>query len=314
MPLKFDWCDWNLIEPLYDQLEARAAACKTPADLERWLIDWSELGAAMDQDHSERYIAMTCHTDNAEAEKAYLHIVEHIQPQIKPREFKLARIFMAHPLRAQLPKPRYHVFDRNTSLQVELFRPENVPLETEEAKLSQQYQKLSGSLTVQFHGEEKTLVQMARYLEEPDRPLRQEAWELVANRRLKEVETFETIFDKLVQHREQTAKNACFSNYIDYAFRCRRRFDYTPADCFQFHDAIEKEIMPVLRELQSVRRGQLGLPSLRPWDLGVDPLNRQPLRPFEEVEGMVASTQQIFNQARHNSRREFPADAGPAPP
>ena len=67
-------------------------------------------------------------------------------------------------------------------------RPENVPLETEEARLGQQYQKLSGSLTVPFRGEEKTLAQMGRYLEEPDRPLRQEAWELTANRRLREAE------------------------------------------------------------------------------------------------------------------------------
>ena len=259
VPTKLDWSDWNQIAPLYDQLETRAAACKTVADLERWLMDWSELGAALDQDHSERYIAMTCHTDNADAEKAYLHIVEHIQPLLKPREFKLAQIFIAHPLRAQLPKPRYEVFDRNTALQVELFRPENVPLETEEARLSQQYQKLSGALTVQFRGEEKTLAQMARYLEEPDRALRQEAWELVAYRRLQEVDKIEAIFDELLKLREQIAKNAGFKNYIDYAFRSRRRFDYTPEECLQFHDAIETELMPIVRELQAGRRGQLEL-------------------------------------------------------
>ena len=56
---------------------------------------------------------------------------------------------------------RFEVFDRDTANQVELFRAENVPLETEEAKLGQQYQKLSGSLTVQFRGVEKTLPQMA---------------------------------------------------------------------------------------------------------------------------------------------------------
>ena len=305
VPPNVDWGNWNQIAPLYDQLETRAAACKTPADLERWLIDWSELDAALDQDHSERYIAMTCHTDNADAEKAYLHIVEQIQPLLKPREFKLAQIFIAHPLRRQLPKARYEVFDRNTALQVELFRPENVPLETEEAKLSQQYQKLSGSLTVQFRGEEKTLAQMARHLEEPDRKLRQEAWELVANRRLQEVEKIEDVFDELVKLREQIAKNAGFKNYIEYAFRSRRRFDYTPADCLQFHDAIEKEIMPALRELQAVRRDQLGLPALRPWDLGVDPFNRPPLRPFEQVDGMVSSTQQIFNQLDDALGKEF---------
>src|SRR5208283_4905234 len=138
---------------------------------------WSELNAAIDEESSMRYIAMTCHTDNAEAEKAYLHFIEHVDPRLKPRQFKLAQTYVKHPLRAQLPQLRFQVFDRDTQVQVELFREENVPLETEEARLSQQYQKLSGSLTVQFRGEEKTLVQMARYLEEPDRAVRQEAWE-----------------------------------------------------------------------------------------------------------------------------------------
>src|SRR6185369_11329531 len=108
-------------------------------------------------------------------------------------------------------------------------------------------------------GEEKTLVQMARYLEEPDRALRQEAWELVANRRLQEVEKFEEIFDQLVRIREQIAANAGFRNYLEYAFRARHRFDYTPEDCRRFHDAIEQEIMPVLRDLQAERRRQLNL-------------------------------------------------------
>ncbi|HWF19031.1 MAG TPA: M3 family oligoendopeptidase, partial [Verrucomicrobiae bacterium] len=306
VPAKVDWGDWNQIAPLYDQLEARAPQCKTVEEVERWLLDWSELNAAIDQDHSERYIAMTCHTDNPDAEKAYLHVVEHIQPQLKPREFKLAQIYMEHPLRSRFSKSiRYEVFDRNTALQVELFRPENVPLETQEAKLSQQYQKLSGSLTVQFRGEEKTLAQMARYLEEPDRALRQESWELVANRRLQEVDKIEAIFDEQVKIREQIARNAGFKNYIDYAFRSRRRFDYTPEDCLQFHDAIEKELMPIVRELQAKRREQLKLPALRPWDLGVDPLNRPPLRPFEKVEGMVSNTQQIFNQLDQTLGAEF---------
>ncbi len=296
VPAALDFGDWSQINPLYDQLETRAAECKSPAEFERWLLDWSELNAALDQDASLRYIAMTCHTDDPAPEKAYLHYVEHIQPKAKPREFKLAQIFIAHPLRGKLPKPRYEVFDRDTRLQVELFRPENVPLETEDAKLSQQYQKLSGSLTVQFRGEEKTLVQMARYLEEPDRALRQETWELVANRRLQEREKFEQLFDELVKVRQQIARNAGFENYRDYAFRARGRFDYTVADCEKFHDAIEQEIMPVVRELQTGRRKDLGLAALRPWDLAVDPFNRPPLRPFEQVPVMVGKTQQIFNQ------------------
>jgi oligoendopeptidase F len=296
VPTKVDWGDWNQIAPLYDRLEARAAECRSAPELEQWVLDWGELTAALDQDGSERYIAMTCHTDDPEIEKAYLHFVEHIQPQTKPREFKLAQLFVAHPARGKLPRPRYAVFDRTTALQVELFRPENVPLETEEAKLGQQYQKLIGSLTVEFRGKERTLVEMARYQEEPDRATRQEAWELVANRRLKEADTIENIFDELVKLRGQIAKNAGFKNYVDYAFRSRRRFDYGPADCLRFHEAIEYEVMPVLRELQAERREQLGLAALRPWDLAVDPESRPPLRPFENLEGMVANTQKIFDR------------------
>ena len=296
VPEKIDLGDWGQIATLFDLLEARAPRCKTAAQFQRWLLDASELSAALDEESAVRSIAMTCHTDNAEAERAYLHFVEQIEPQLKPRQFQLAVIYLKHPLRSKLPRKRWFVFNRNARLQVELFRAENVPLETEEARLGQQYQKLSGSLTVPFRGGEKTLAQMGRYLEEPDRPLRQEAWELTANRRLREAEAFENNFEQLLKLREQIAANAGFPNYLEYAFQARARFDYTPADCRKFHVAVEKELMPVVRQLQAERRRRLGLKSLRPWDLNVDPLNRPSLRPFERVEEMAARAQNIFDQ------------------
>jgi oligoendopeptidase F len=296
VPQNIDLGDWPQIAPLFDHLETRAPQCKSAADLEQWLLDSGELFAALDEESSKRYIAMTCHTDSADAEKAYLHFVENIEPQLKPRQFALQKIYIAHPQRKNLPKQRFAVFDRDTKNAVELFRPENVALETEEAKLSQHYQKLSGSLTVNFRGEEKTLVQMGRYLEEPERGLRQEAWELVAKRRLQEADKFDDILDGLIKLRQQIAKNAGFKNYRDYAFRRLGRFDYTPADCEKFHDATEKEIMPIIRELHAERRAKLKVESLRPWDLAVDPLNRPPLKPFSEVREMVSRSQNIFNR------------------
>ncbi len=296
VPPTVDLGNWPQIAPLFDQLKKRAPDCKTTADLERWLLDWSELNAALDEESSRRYIAMTCHTDSADAEKAYLHFVEHVEPELKPRQFALEKIYVAHPLREQLPGPRYQVFDRDLKNHVELFRPENVALETGEARLCQQYQKLSGALTVNFRGEEKTLVQMGRYFEEPDRALRQEAWELVAKRRLQEAGKFDDILDAQIRLRQQIAHNAGFKNYRDYAFRRLGRFDYTPEDCGKFHDAVAQHVVPVMRELQAERRTQLKLDRLRPWDLAVDPLNRPPLKPFARVDEMVSRTQKIFDR------------------
>ncbi|MFM8470663.1 MAG: M3 family oligoendopeptidase [Limisphaerales bacterium] len=295
VPAQIDLGDWAQIAPLFDQLDARAPQCRTVADFERWILDQGDLAAALDQEGSQRYIAMTCHTDSPEAEQAYLHFVEKIEPELKPRQFHLAKLYLAHPLRAQLNQRRYEVFDRDTALLVELFREENIPLQTEEAKLGQQYQKLAGSLTVNFRGEEKTLVQMGRYLEEPDRALREEAWTLIAQRRLQEVDKIEDNFEALLKVREQIARNAGFPNYLAYAFRAKGRFDYTPEDCLKFHAAVDTEIMPVVRQLQAERKRQLGVATLRPWDIAVDPLNRAPLRPFTEVEEMVTRTQRVFD-------------------
>jgi len=288
--------EWAQIEPLFAQLEQRMPQLENAPQLQSWLLDWSELSAALDEEASCRYIAMTCHTDNANAEKAYLHFVENIEPQLKSRQFALEKMYAATPLREQLPTERFNVFNRDVKNRVALFRQENIPLETEEAKLSQQYQKLSGSLTVKFRGEEKTLVQMGPYLEEIDRPVRREAWELVGQRRLQEADKFDDVFDQQIKLRSQIAENAGFGNYRDYAFRRLGRFDYTPEDCVKFHDAVETAIVPIARELQAQRRAQLKLEMLRPWDLSVDPLNRPPLKPFVQIEEMVSHTQKIFSR------------------
>jgi oligoendopeptidase F len=296
VPATVNLGDWPQIEPLFKELESRAARAASAADLEKWLLDWSELSAALDEEFSRRYIAMTCHTDNPDAEKAYLDFLENVEPQLKPRQFALEKIYVANAYRTKLPTGRFEVFDRDVKNHVELFRPENVALETEEAKLSQQYQKLIGAQTVNFRGEEKTLVQMGRYLEEPDGALRQEAWELVAKRRLQDADKCEEIFEELIQLRTRIAKNAGCENYRDFAFRQKGRFDYTWRDCVQFHDAVEKEIVPAVRQIQQERKRQLQLDKLRPWDLSVDPQNRPPLKPFGEVGEMVSRTQKIFDR------------------
>ncbi len=296
VPENVDWNDWSAIEPLFDRLDAAVAKAASAAELERWLLDWSELSAALDEESGRRYIAMTCHTDNAEAEKAYLHFVEEVDPKLKPRQFALQQAFVKHPQRGDLPRARYEVFNRDTVNSVELFRAENVPLETEETKLGQQYQKLNGSLSVNFRGEEKTLIQMGRFLEETDRATREEAWKLVAERRLKEADTFDAQFDELSKLRGQIAANAGFSNYRDYIFRRLGRFDYTVADCERFHSAVETTVVPLLMELQAEWKQKLGVATLRPWDLNVDALGRPPLKPFADVDELLLRSQKLFNR------------------
>src|SRR5690348_11865421 len=127
VPEQIDLGDWAQIAPLFETLESRAAECKSLSDLEKWVLDWGELSAALDEESSKRYIAMTCHTDNPQAEKAYLHFVEKIDPELKPRQFELEKLYLKRKgeLQKSSGKPesngRYLVFDRDVKNHIELF-------------------------------------------------------------------------------------------------------------------------------------------------------------------------------------------------
>ncbi|MBE7462475.1 MAG: M3 family oligoendopeptidase [Planctomycetes bacterium] len=296
VPEAFDPGNWTHLEPLFKQLEERGRALADAAELERWVLDGSELDAAVQQETARRYIRMTCQTDDPATERAYLDFVEQVEPKLKPAWQRLAQLFLACPHRAGLPARRWEVFERDTRNEVDLFREANVPLETDEARLKQQYQKTMGAMTVLFRGEERTLQQMGKFLEDPDRALREEAFRMVVQRRLRDREEIETLFEKLLALRDRIAKNADCADYRAFAFRSRGRFDYTPAHCEAFHAAVEAHVVPLARQLQERRRKLLGVDRLMPWDLAVDPQNRPALRPFQDTETFVASTQAVFER------------------
>ncbi len=293
VPPQADPGDWAQIEPLFKRLlDARP---DSPEALERWLEDGSELFAVLEEERARRYTAMTCQTDDPERERAYLFYIQEIVPRLKPPAHALNEAYLCSAHRRALPR-RYAVLDRQIDNQVALFRSENIPLETDEAGLRQQFQKIAGAMTVTYHGSDHTLPQMARYLEEPDRAVRQEAWEAVVRRRMQDRERLDAIFDDLLVLRDRIARNAGCVDYREYAFRERERFDYTPADCLRFHDAVEQVVMPVARRLRDRRRATLGVELLRPWDLAVDALGRPPLRPFGRIDGLLDGAEEVFGR------------------
>jgi oligoendopeptidase F len=295
LPETIDLTDTTQLAPIFDRLGAGLDQAGSAADLEAWLRDYGEVSAALAESSSLAYIAMTCQTDDEAREKAYMHIVEVVEPWLKPRQFALMQKLAGSPFFASLPE-YYSVYRRSVEAQVKIYREENVARETQIAKLSQQYQKLSGGMTVQFDGEEQTLARMARIQEEPDRPRREEAWKTVAARRLQDADAFDSIFDQMLAIRHQIALTAGFENFRDYTFALYERFDYTPEDCVRFHEAVEHSIVPLARELQEQRRAKLGVERLRPWDLGVDPDHRPPLRPFADSSELLEKSHEIFAQ------------------
>ena len=296
--------DFASVEPLYRELLERPIGSRDQMD--RWLADFSELTAVVDEVGSRRYIDKSCHTDDAEIEKAYMHFAEEIEPKIKPLYFELQKKYLGSPHRGE-GTPALQILARKWRADVELFREENIPLETEVVKLNADYDKICGAMMVSFRGKEYTMQQMARFSEELDRPTREEAYRASVARRLVDREKVDEIFEKLLRLREKIAANAGMKDYRDWVWRAYKRFDYTPEDCLRFADSIEKTCMPVMRETDEQRKRDLKLTQLRPWDLSVDPKNRPPLRPFaeEQVEDFVGKVRTIFDRLSPELSSDF---------
>jgi oligoendopeptidase F len=296
VPVEFDPADWSRGEPLYRALVERPL--NSVADLEKWLADFSELTSVMDEYGSRRYIDKSCHTDDKEIERRYLQYVEEIEPKVKPLHFELQKKFLASPYAASLTDRKYAILTKKWRSDVEIFREENVALETEVTKLVTEYDSICGEMMVTFRGQELTLPQMAKYLEDPDRATRQEAWELTAQRRYQDHERIEAIFDKLFDLRARIARNAGMPDYRSYTWKAYKRFDYTPEQCMAFADSIASACVPLVAELDAQRKADLGLAALRPWDTSMDPRNRPALAPFaqDQTPLFVERTRAIFER------------------
>jgi len=289
-----DFGAWEVAKPYFEELTERTVG--TVAQLEEWLIDVSELEACFDEEGTRRYTAMTCQTDDSERQQRYLHFIENVQPHAEPWRDKLRRKFVALAEKLPLPKKRYEVLERSLRNAIELYREENIPLLVEDQKLKTEYQQITAAMTCTYAGREQTLQQMARYLEEPDRQVREETWRLAADRFLQDAAALDELYVKMVALRHQIATNAGCRDFREYAFRALERFDYTPADCLAFHGAVEKVCVPAVNKLANERKRKLGLTSLRPWDMAVDPDNRPPLRPFQTDEELAAGCSRVFQR------------------
>lgn len=283
-----DWT-WDDLRPYYETLQQQPL---TEATVDAWLRDWSALDEHVYEIYSRLYVATTQDTTDEEAETRFKRFLSEVYPHVQMAEQALKQKLLASGLRPEgfeLPLKRMETEAR-------IFREENVPLFTEERNLTNEYNKITGAQTVEWEGEERTLPQMRPLLQEHDRDLRERAWRAMMERQLADREALNDLWQRLLDVRERQAKNAGFASYRDFRWQQLTRFDYTPDDCRTFHQAIEDVVVPAASRIYERRRQQLGVETLRPWDLDVDPALRPPLRPFQSETELIEISARIFHR------------------
>jgi oligoendopeptidase F len=296
VPTDFVVTDWQHLEPFFKDLLERNIDSKV--SLEKWLHDQSELEAVVSEDACWRQIKMTCDTQNKSLEAAFNFYCTELQPNIQPYADALNKKLVNHPLTKELDSNQYFTYLRTVRKSIELFREENIPIQSELAVMQQQFGVISAKMTVTINGEEYTLQQAAKFFHNPDRNIREEAYRKIQERRLQDTDALNSLYNQLLEKRTKEAANADFANYRDYRFKELGRFDYTKQDCYAFHEAVKLHVMPLVNRIYQKKKEKLGLDTLRPWDIEAEPAGTPPLQPFTTGKELIDLSIECFSKLR----------------
>jgi oligoendopeptidase F len=294
LPVDFKITDWSALEPFFMELLNRPL--NNAEQLLDWLKDSSELEAVISEDACWRQIKMTCDTTDPALEESFVFFVTQIQPQIQPLADRLNRKLIECPFVNNLDTNKYFTYLRNIHKSIELYRENNIALQSELSVLGQQFGTISGKMTIEVDGKEYTLQQAAKFLENHDRNIRETVYRKINERRLQDKEELDQLFSTLLSKRHQVALNAGFENYRDYKFKELGRFDYSKKECEDFHEAVKAEVLPLVTKIYERKKAKLGLESLRPWDIDAEPTGTKPLRPFEKGNELLEKSIDCFEE------------------
>jgi oligoendopeptidase F len=296
VPEKLIINSWDKIKFLFDNLVEREISSAT--ELEQWMLDQSELAAVLEEDMAWRYIKMNIDTTDKELAERFSFWIKEISPNTAPYSHKLNVKLVESPYLKELDQEKYRIYLRSVKKQIEIFRDENIPLYTTMEEKQQEYGAIAAKMSIEVDGEKITMQKAAQLLKSTDRNKREDVYNKISTRRLQDEKALDDLFDELIALRQKIAGNAGFDNYRDYMFAALGRFDYTPKDCFNFHNAIVEEIVPIINSFEQKRKDKLGNASYKPWDTAVDVDGLAPLKPFEGGTELTDLSVECFNRLR----------------
>ncbi|MBV9228941.1 MAG: M3 family oligoendopeptidase, partial [Chloroflexi bacterium] len=283
----FEALSWAEIEPWYAELTATELSQET---LRPWLLQWSRLSELVDE--TLRWLEIICTQNTADQERALRRqrFLNDIYTPVQTFDQRIIQQLLASGLEPE----GFAIPLRNLRVESELFREANLPLLNKDKHLGVEYNTICGARIVPWEGKEVSITSLRPVLASPDRELRESAWRVTQDRRLADRERLNAIWVEMVQVRQQIAHNAGYESYRDYRWRQMLRFNYTPADCKAFHEAVEQVIVPAVSHLLEERRQVLNIETIRPWDINVNPWTNEPPRLISDVDALLTQCATVF--------------------
>lgn len=157
----------------------------------------------------------------------------------------------------------------NLEIAVRSFKPELIPLMTEENRLTSEYQKLYASAMVDFDGKTMPLPMLGPYKRSTDRAVRKAAFETEGRFFDAHREELDDLYHRLVKNRTAQAKCMGYETYIPLGYDRMNRNCYGPEKVAAFREQVLREIVPAVARSKERQCRRLGLERLSLYDDGM---------------------------------------------
>ncbi|MFX3623008.1 MAG: M3 family oligoendopeptidase [Ectobacillus sp.] len=257
--------DIEAVKTKFDMAVQRFSEAASPAEQERWMEEINRIRNNYNTMANLCHIRHTIDT-NDEFYKEENDFFDETMPILKGYESKYYQALVVSPFRRELEEKYGTQLFALAEAELKTYADEVLPDLQLENKLSSQYTKLLASAKIEFEGEERTLSQLAPFMEHRDRDMRKHASEAYYGFMAEHEEELDDIYDQLVKVRSSIAQKLGFKNFVELGYARMYRTDYNAMMVANFRKQVWEHIVPLATKLRERQQERIGVDKLKFYD------------------------------------------------
>ena len=187
-------------------------------------------------------------------------------PTVQASLVSFGETLSVSPFRNEFEKEYGKQIFTKIELEKKSFCEANIPLMQQEAKLTNEYQKIMATAKIPFDGKELNLYGVQKYFEHDDQNVRKAAVKAYSDFCHSNENRLEEIWDELIKIRNEMGRNLGFDNYIPLGYMLQGRTDYGYKEVASFREQVRTELVPLCSKLYEAQAKRLDIDKVHFYD------------------------------------------------
>lgn len=229
---------------------------------------------------------------------------DEITPSVQnlQREYSLA--MLECPFRDKIESRLTPLLFESYEMDRDSMNPEIIGDMVEENRLVTEYSQLMAGMTFDFKGDKIPLSMLRKYMQDDEREVRSEAYEVLGTTLSENSQALDSLFDKLVHVRDRMAKKLGYDNFIALGYCRFKRISFDRSMVEKFRAAVLKHIVPAVARIKTENARRMGIDQFMLYDNDVNLPGGNP-KPILDRDGILTAAGDMYNAMSEDTAKFF---------